>query len=119
MADEAAYLLADEDAGLLGGVRAQARRRSRKRWALGATAALCVVAGLSRDRGRLSVWNFAPSVLAPALAPPLLPAGQRCGVPGLRRAEAQGFLDEATRSPGSHREGVAVRVLVALSLIHI
>ncbi|KAK7248147.1 tripeptidyl-peptidase [Aureococcus anophagefferens] len=103
MADEAAYLLADEDAGLLGGVRAQARRRSRKRWALGTTATLCVVAGLSRDRGRLSVWNFAPSVLAPALAPPLLPAGQRCGVPGLRRAEAQGFLDEATRAPGSHR----------------
>ena len=103
MADEAAYLLADEDAGLLGGVRAQARRRSRKRWALGSVAALCVVAGLSRDRGRLSVWNFAPSVLAPALAPPLLPAGQRCGVPGLRRAEAQGFLDEATRAPGSHR----------------
>ncbi|KAH8095048.1 tripeptidyl-peptidase [Aureococcus anophagefferens] len=28
MADEAAYLLADEDAGLLGGVRAQARRRA-------------------------------------------------------------------------------------------
>ena len=55
MADEAAYLLADEDAGLLGGVRAQARRRSRKRWALGSVAALCVVAGLSRDRGRLSV----------------------------------------------------------------
>ena len=103
MADEAAYLLADEDAGLLGGVRAQARRRSRKRWALGTTAALCVVAGLSRDRGRLSVWNFAPSVLAPALAPPLLPAGQRCGVPGLRRAAAQGFLDGATRAPGSHR----------------
>ncbi|KAH8060134.1 tripeptidyl-peptidase [Aureococcus anophagefferens] len=65
MADEAAYLLADEDAGLLGGVRAQARRRSRKRWALGSVAALCVVAGLSATAGAstaLPYWSKAARV---------------------------------------------------------
>ena len=64
MATEDAYLLADEDAGLLGGVRAQSRRERRRRYALCGAAALCTVAALGRGGG-LSYWSLFPSALAP------------------------------------------------------